>query len=150
MTCLSSMSDNISELLMLIIKFTTYRHRILLKNLRHIDMHNYVPQDLPVKDFSELIGTAISEHTTRQRLVLYDTDTIQFNPGGDIQIRPQEDPLASRLHRKDRNAYRSYINEKLRENRLNQNIAVQLLKDKEHKVLWIQEEPHSRMECNVR
>lgn len=149
MTNLSCISDNISELLMLIIKFTTLRHRILLKNQSYHNKDTYIPQDLPIEDFSELINTAITEHATHQRLVLYDTDTIQFYPGGDMQIHPQEDPLATRLLRKDPAAYLSYIRIKLNENKMNQKIAVQLLKQKEHNTLWIQEESHAYRVCHV-
>jgi hypothetical protein len=154
MTGLSSVSDNISELLLLIIKFTAHRQRLHLKNLKHTDNHHYRPLDLPVEEFSTLIHTAISEHTLHQRLVLYDTDTIQFHPGGDLHIHPVEDPLALHLHRKDRKAYIAYIHGKLHENSLNQQIAFQLFKDKEHKVFWIQEEtarhPNSQIKCNLR
>ena len=123
-------TDNITELLVKIIEFTQARQKILTRNINHIDEPGFVPHDLAVGEFSELLNNAINEHTKNQRLLLRDTDNVKFGHAGTFQAKPIVDEIAERLLEENRDEYIELQINKLLENSLNQQVAAELLKEK--------------------
>ncbi|MHC4624708.1 MAG: hypothetical protein ACYS4W_12490 [Planctomycetota bacterium] len=127
----SLITDNVAELLVKIIDFTNTRQKLLYRNITNIDTPDFVPCDLPVHEFSDLLDDAISEHIRAQRLVLCDTDNISFGLNGSFDVKPVPDKSAASLLRENRNEYLELQVNKLLENSLNQRIAAELLKQKQ-------------------
>jgi flagellar basal body rod protein FlgB len=124
-------SDGITELLLKIIEFTQIRQKILIQNVNSIQTPGFVPRDLPVAEFSNLINIAISEYSTSQRLVLCDGQNVKFGQAGCFETAVLVDQDAQKLLEEDRDEYlRAQIN-KMLENTLNQKIALELLKQKQ-------------------
>ena len=124
-------TDNITELLVKIIKFTERRQKVLAGNINNMSKDNFEPQDLAVNEFSQLLNYAIDEHTQNRRLVLCDTDTIKFGRGGAFETRPVFDKCAKELLDKNPDEYLDFQINKLLENALNQKLAETLLRQKE-------------------
>jgi hypothetical protein len=125
-----TITDNIAELLVKIIEFTQQRQRILVNNINNMHTNNFEPQDLAVKEFSDLINSAIDEHVSSSRLLLCDTDTIKFGMGGNLKIKALPDICARELFKKSKGEYLELQINKLLENSLNQKIAAGLLRQK--------------------
>jgi flagellar basal body rod protein FlgB len=66
----SLVTDNITELLVKIIEFTQTRQKILTQNVNNLHTLGFVPQDLAVDEFSDLLNGAIDEHIRSRRLLL--------------------------------------------------------------------------------
>ncbi|MBN2456783.1 MAG: hypothetical protein JXB29_09665 [Sedimentisphaerales bacterium] len=126
----STAIDNIAELLLTIIQFTQARQKVLSRNINDIDKLGFVPMDLAVDEFSELLHMAINEHTQSQRLLLVDTDHIKFGESGSLDVKPVQDEDAMELFEHNRDEYFEQQISKLMENSLNQRVATELLKDK--------------------
>ena len=124
-------TDNITEILIKIIEFTQTRQKILSRNINSIDTSGFVPKDLAVDEFSELLNTAIDEHVRNQRLVLYDTKNIKFGTAGSFQAETLIDKSAKKLLGEKRDEYLELQINKLLENSLNQRVAAELLKQKQ-------------------
>lgn len=124
-------TDNITELLVKIIRFTETRQKILTGNINNMRNPDYEPKDLDVNKFSQLLNYAIDEHTQNNRLVLCDTDTIKFGKGGSFEVRPVFDRYARELLDKNPDEYLEHQINKLLENALNQKVAETLLRQKE-------------------
>ena len=127
-------TDNITEILTRIVKFTQTRHKILIQNIIHIRDPEFVPKELEVDEFSLLLSRAVDEHVRNQRLVLHDTENIKFDPEGCLNIRPIVDELSKKLFKENREEYLERQMTKLWENSLNQKLAAELLKQKEGKI----------------
>jgi len=127
----STITDNITELLIKIIEFTQTRQKILTQNINKIDSLGFEPKDLEVDEFSELLHNAISEHTRSQRLVLRDTENIKFGTAGTFDVTPIIDKYSKELLEENRDEYLELQINKLLENSLNQRVAAELLKQKQ-------------------
>jgi flagellar basal body rod protein FlgB len=121
----------LTEILSYIINFTQARQKILIKNINSADDPKFVPQDLPVNRFAELLNIALDEHLTEQRLLLCDTNEIMFKENGAFEIKSSIDHNALSMLRKDKNKYIEMQIEKLLENTLNQRFAAETLSQKQ-------------------
>ncbi len=124
-------TDNITELLVKIIEFTQTRQEILTQNINNIHSPGFVPKDLVVDEFSDLLNNAIDEHIQNQRLVLRDTENIKFGIGGSFEAKPVVDKYARELLGEDQNEYLKLQMNRLLENLLNQRVAAELLRQKQ-------------------
>ena len=124
-------TDNITEILIRIVKFTQTRHKILIQNIIHMRDPEFVPKELEVNEFSSLLSHAVDEHVRNQRLVLVDTENIKFDVEGRIEIRPIVDELGRKLFQQNREEYLERQIDKLWENSLNQTLAAELLRKKQ-------------------
>lgn len=124
-------TDNITELLVKIIKFTKARRRILMHNVNNLHNPSFVPKDLPVDEFSKSLDYAITEHTLNQRLLLCDSENIKFGSEGNFQVEAVVDKDAHDLLAKNKDEYLEIQINKILENTLNQRVAAELLRQKE-------------------
>jgi len=133
----SLITDNIAELLVKIVEFTQTRQKILSQNINSVHSFGFVPRDLEVDEFSELLKDAIEEHIRRQRLVLRDTENIKFGVSGSFEVKPVVDEYAKELLEENRDAYLELQISKLLENSLNQRVAAELLRQKQQGMISI-------------
>jgi flagellar basal body rod protein FlgB len=124
-------TDNITELLVMIIEFTRARHKILVQNINDIDIPEFVPKDLLTDEFSNLLNNAIDEHIENQRLLLRDTENVKFGINGSFEVEPVVDKCARELLEENRDEYIELQINNLLENTLNQRVAAELLKQKQ-------------------
>ncbi|MHC4658831.1 MAG: hypothetical protein ACYS83_06590 [Planctomycetota bacterium] len=134
MNLTSLITDNITELLVKIIKFTQARQKLLGQNINNIHSPAYVPKDLTVDEFSELLNGAIDEHIRSRRLVLRDTENIKFGINGSFEVKPVVDKYAKVLLEENHDEYLQLQLNKLSENSLNQRIATELLRQKQRMI----------------
>ena len=127
----SLITDNVTELLVKIIEFTQTRQKILTRNINNLHTLDFVPQDLVVDEFSDLLNGAIDEHVRNQRLMLRDTQNFKFGSSGDFDVKPVVDQHAKELRDQNPDEYIELQVNKLTENSLNQRIATELLKQKQ-------------------
>ena len=127
----SLITDNITELLVKIVEFTRTRQKILSRNINNVHCFGFVPEDLAVDEFSELLNEAIGEHIRSQRLVLRDTENIKFGVSGSFEAKAVVDEYAKELFEENRDKYLELQINKLLENSLNQRVAAELLRQKE-------------------
>ena len=130
MNLASLISDNINEILVKIIKFTKTRRKILIQNITNVRNPGFVPKDLAVNEFSDLLNNAIDEHIQHQRLVLLDTENIKFGNNGNFEVKPVIDEQSKELLEENQDEYFELQINKLWENSLNQKVAAELLKQK--------------------
>jgi len=128
---MSQITDNISEILNKIVMFTQTRQKILIQNIINIHNPGFVPQELEVDEFSNLLSNAIDEHVRNKRLVLRDTENIKFGVSGSIELNPVIDEHGIKLLEEDREGYIERQMNKLWENSINQKVAAELLKQKQ-------------------
>ncbi len=128
MDALLSIPDNVSEVLVKIIRFTDLRRRFLHQNIHHVDDPGFTPRDLPVREFAEVLSEAVAEHLRSHRLLFRDTAGVKFGPNNTMQIQPVVDTHAWGLLRTDRDEYMELQINKLLENSLNRQIAQELLR----------------------
>ncbi|MHC4323166.1 MAG: hypothetical protein ACYSUX_02720 [Planctomycetota bacterium] len=131
MNLMSLLTDNITEVLIKIVKFTQTRQKILMQNIINVRNPGFVPKELEVDEFSDVLNNAIDEHIRNQRLVLRDTDNIKFGAGGGIEFQPIDDKHGIKLLEDDRDKYIERQIKKLWENSLNQKLAAELLRYKQ-------------------
>ena len=124
-------TDNISELLVKIIEFTENRQKILTRNINCMHRCDFVPMDLAVDEFSDLLNTAIEEHLCSDRLVLCDTANIKFDVEGELKVEPVIDGGALELFKDSQDEYLEDQINRLLENALNQRVAAELLRERE-------------------
>lgn len=127
----SMLTDNITELLIKIIEFTQTRQKILTRNINRMHYAGFVPMDVAVEEFSELLNMAIDEHMQNQRLLFCDTENIKFGADGDLEVEAVIDEYASELLEDSRDEYLEEQINKLLENSLNQRVAAELLRERE-------------------
>jgi len=130
MNLLPLVNDNITELLIKIIEFTQIRQKTLIQNIKSIHSSGFVPKDLRVDEFCNLMNNAINEHIQNQRLVLRDTENIKFSISSSFEVKPMIDEYAKELLEEKRDEYLELQINKLLENSLNQRIAAELLKQR--------------------
>jgi len=131
MNLMSLITDNITEILIKIVKFTQTRQKILIQNIINVQNPGFVPQELEVDEFSDLLNNAIDEHVRNQRLVLCDTENIKFGASGSIELKPVIDEHGIKLLEDNRDEYIERQISKLWENSLNQKVAAELLRQKQ-------------------
>lgn len=131
MNLMSLMTDNITELLIKIVKFTQTRQKILIQNIINFQNSGFVPKELEVNEFSDVLNTAIDEHVRNQRLVLRDTENIKFGASGSIELKPVIDEHSIKLLEENQDEYIERQINKLWENSLNQKLAAELLRQKQ-------------------
>jgi flagellar basal body rod protein FlgB len=124
-------TDNITELLTKIIEFTQTRQKILTQNMNNIQSQGFIPKDLNVDEFSELLKDAVNEHIRNQRLLLRDTENIKFGEEGRVEIRAIPDKYAKEMLENNPDEYIELQINKLLENSLNQRVAAELLRQKQ-------------------
>ena len=131
MNLMSLITDNITEILIKIVKFTQTRQKILIQNIINVQNPGFIPKELEVNEFSDVLNNAIDEHVQNQRLVLHDTENIKFGAGGGIELKPIVDEHGIKLLEENRDEYIERQINKLWENSLNQKLAAELLKQKQ-------------------
>lgn len=131
MNLTSLITDNVTEILIKIVKFTQSRQKILIQNIINIHNPGFVPKELEVAEFSDVLNNAIDEHIRNQRLVLFDTENIKFGATGDLELKPIIDEYGEKLLEEDRDEYIEWQIDKLWENSLSQKVAAELLRQKE-------------------
>jgi flagellar basal body rod protein FlgB len=124
-------TDNVTEILIRIIKFTQTRHKVLVQNIINMRDPGFVPKELEVNEFSNVLSHAVDEHVLNQRLVLHDTENIKFNGAGRLEVQPVVDEIRKKLCEEDRGQYVEQQMNKLWENSLNQRLAAELLRQKQ-------------------
>lgn len=135
MNLTSLITDNVAELLSKIIEFTENRQKLLIRNINNIHKPGFVPKDLNVREFCDLLNNAIEEHLRCRRLVMYDTEHIKFGAAGSFQTKPMPDYDAQKLLCQNRDEYLQLQIDKLLENSLNQRVAAELLKQKDTTIM---------------
>jgi len=130
MNLTSLITDNITEILVKIIEFTYTRQKILTQNITNINNPGFVPKELAVSEFSNLLKNALNEHIRNQWLIMRDTENIKFGPGGNFVAKPMVDKKSKELLEQNRDEYLELQIKKLLENSLNQRVAADLLRQK--------------------
>jgi flagellar basal body rod protein FlgB len=120
-------TDNITEVLTKIIEFTSNRQKILTENLHNVHNFGFIPKDLAVNEFSDLLDSAIDEHVRNKRLVLCDTKNVTFGQDGVFEAKPVTDSFAQKLLDENKDEYVELQVNKLIENAINQRLAAELL-----------------------
>jgi flagellar basal body rod protein FlgB len=131
MNLMSLVKDNITEILIRIVKFTRIRQKILIQNIINFQNPGFVPKELEVNEFSEVLNYAVDEHVRNRRLVLRDTENIKFDAPGGIDLKPIVDEHSIKLLEENRDQYIMRQINKLWENSLNQKLAAELLRQKQ-------------------
>ena len=98
-------TDNITEILAKIIKFTKTRQQILMQNINNVHNPAFTPKDLAVDEFCRLMDGAIHEHLRSRCLVLCDTENVKFGAEGTFEVKPILDEHARKLLEKNQNEY---------------------------------------------
>jgi flagellar basal body rod protein FlgB len=127
MNLLSLVPNNLSEVLLKVLRFAEFRRDVLQHNLQRAEEADFRPQDMPVAEFAAALEAAVIEHLQYNRLVFRDTDNVRFGPDGSIELRAVPDERAETLLHTDRNAYLEHEKRLWRENALNQAVAQELL-----------------------
>lgn len=127
-------TDNITEILIKIIEFTHNRQKILTQNISNVNNLGFVPKELAVKEFSDLLNNALDEHIRNRRLILRDTENIKFGVKGSLAVKPVVDEHSKELLKENRDRYLELQINKLLENSLNQRLAAEFLRQKQKAV----------------
>lgn len=122
----SSNTENILELLNMILHFTKSREQVLIDNIRFLQKPGFVPKDLDAEAFSQVVDTALTEYMIYNRLVLRDTEHIQFLREGTFHVTPAEDEDAVKLQ-PHTERYFQYQAQKLAQNATNARVAQRLI-----------------------
>jgi flagellar basal body rod protein FlgB len=124
-------TDNITDILIKVIEFTVATERVLQKNIQNVNQEGYIPLGFEVEDFCHILNIALDEHLRTKRLVLIDTDSIKFGESGNFALKAVPDDKARQLRLDDADGYLEQQMNRLMENKLNQNVAKHILKQKE-------------------
>ena len=124
---LSTITDNVTELLAKILEFTERRHKILTHNIEAVEAPDFVPRDLDVAEFADLMSEAVVEHIRSKRLLLRDSSNVNFGPAGSFQTVPIVDEYAKWLFENDTKKYLKHQIDKLSENLINNRTANELI-----------------------
>jgi flagellar basal body rod protein FlgB len=124
-------TDNVSELLVKILEFTRARHEVLVENIDDMYNPDFLPKDLDVEQFAELMDEAIDEHQLCGRLRLRDTRYIKFGENGRFEVHVVVDEDAKELLEQNVKDYVKLQKNKLKENLVNYRLAREILKQKQ-------------------
>lgn len=125
-------TDNITEILMRIIEFTDRRREVLTRNLFDYKSDDFRPKDLAVSEFAECMTEAVSEHLQSRRLLMCDKANVSFGEEGTFNTCEIVDSESEALLQSNTKQYLQTQINKLSENLMNNRIAVELLKQKNH------------------
>jgi flagellar basal body rod protein FlgB len=131
MNLLRLVTEDIPELLVKIIEFTHIRQKILIQNITNCHSPGFVPKDLEVNEFCNLLNDAIDGHIQNKRLILRGTENIKFHINNGLQIKSVADEHARQLLKENREEYLELQTNRLFDNSLNQRIAAELLRQKQ-------------------
>ncbi len=134
MDLMSLATDNITEILTKIVEFSQTRQKVLIQNIINVDHPEFVPKELEVHAFSNLVNDAIDEHIRSRRLVLRDTQNIKFGVNGGFEVTPVVDEQCRQLLAENQQQYIERQIGKLWENSLNQKVAAEMLKQRQETV----------------
>lgn len=126
----SKINDNVTELLDKILNFVQRRKQQLTENITNVNTPGYIPKDLDVKGFADLMTRAVAEHMQSERLLLCDNEYIKFGPDGEFESIPMVDHHAYELLCRDSKAYLEIQLKKLAENLANYKAAREILRHK--------------------
>ena len=126
----SIITDNVTEVLVKVIDFADRRHTVLTRNILGVNTEDFLPMDLDVEQFANVMMVGVGEHIRSERLLLRDSENVKFGAGGDFESPAIVDYEAVRLFKEDIDAYIEFQIEKLSENLLNKKVAAQLLEQK--------------------
>jgi flagellar basal body rod protein FlgB len=124
-------TDNVAELLVKILEFTQVRHKVLAENIYDMRSPDFLPRDLDVQQFAELMEKAIDSHQSNGMLLLRDTQHVKFGMGGCFELETVVDEKARGLLKRNVRDYLELQKQKLRENLFNYRLARELLKQKQ-------------------
>ena len=124
-------TDNITEVLDKILEFTKRRDRVLIQNIKEVHTKGFVPKDLDVMEFAELMSFAITEYIRSERLLLRDTENLKFGAEGSFETLPIVDEYAKEILERDTKKYLEIQIKKLSENLINNKVAIELLEHKQ-------------------
>ena len=124
-------SDNLTEVLEKIIEFTSRRDKVLTRNIEKFNTDGFVPKDLDVTGFADLMTMAVAEHIENDRLLLRDNDNIRFGRAGSFEAANVVDSRAAKLLKVNRKKYIEMQVNKLSENLVNKRMALELLEQKQ-------------------
>ncbi len=127
----STITDNVTELLLKIIDFTERRRLVIRNNITNVNTPGYIPQDLDVECFAELMTRAVAEHVRSERLVLCDSENIKFGAEGAFESLPVADEQSDKFLEEDPQGYLEQQVDRLAETLLNNKVARQLLRQKQ-------------------
>ena len=125
-------ADNVIEVLEKIVEFTKRRHELLTDNILNVATDGYIPMDLNVDGFADVMAQAIAEHIENDRLVLRDIEDISFGENGSFNSTASVDNYSHSLLRDDVKDYLRHQIRKYSENLLNKKIAFELLKQRQN------------------
>lgn len=127
-------TDNINDLLCRIVDFTDHRKAILTRNLFDYRTAGFEPLDLPVCEFASAMTCALAEHLHHRRLVVQDSDHLKFGDGGQVAISPVVDSQGKQfLENGQAEIYLNHQLQKLSENLIHQQLAAELLRQKQQR-----------------
>jgi flagellar basal body rod protein FlgB len=127
MDLLSLIPDNLSDVLVKIIRFTELRREVLHDNIHRMDETDFRPMDMPVLEFASALSGAVVGHAESHRLIFRDTDHIQFGSAGSMTIQVRPDECAEALLAVDRSEYIRYQIKRRLENTSDRKVAKELL-----------------------
>jgi flagellar basal body rod protein FlgB len=130
-----TVTDNITELLNHIIDFTERRKEVLTRNLSDCHSVDFVPKDLAVHEFADILTHALAEHLQNKRLLLEDRQNVRFYSQGEFAAAPMADNESMTLLRSNLQAYIQEQIRKLSENLIHSRLAGELLRQKRQKEL---------------
>ncbi len=128
MKCSPAKTDHIAQVLNMIIEFTEKRDKLLTLNMRNANNGQYIPEDLDVTIFADLMGQAVGEHILNNRLVFQDSESVHFGTDGTFDCESKVDVQAKKLFDEDKKRYLELQIKKLSENMINHRIANELLR----------------------
>lgn len=129
----SSTIDNVTEILTQIIEFTERRREVLTRNLFDYKNDGFRPYDMPVTEFADCMTEAVTEHVRSRRILVCDREHVRFGQDGCFDAEPVVDGKAENLLSSNPKQYLRLQIHKLSENLMNHKIAVELLKQKQHR-----------------
>ena len=116
--------DNITGVLVAVLKFTRSRHKLLVSNMTNARTPGYVPMDLPVNEFAEMMERVVDEGAFNGRIAGCCGDNVRFN------AQPIVDDYIKHLFENDTKEYMKLQKKKIVENLQNQRVAAELLLEK--------------------
>ncbi len=126
-----TIADNITGILSSIIEFTERRRDVLRRNIFDYRKADFRPMDLAVGEFADRLTRGLAEHLHCKRLILNDSEHILFESEGRFIAISVVDDTAEALVQSDPKGYLKEQIRKLSENHLHNQIAVELLTQKQ-------------------
>lgn len=124
-------TDNITDVLVKIVEFTNTRQKILTRNINYHTEPDFVPQDLEVDEFADIMQFAVDEHLKSKRLALCDSENVKFGANGSFRVQPTVDHKARKMLNINKDKYIEMQVDKIIENKINHRLAAELLRQKQ-------------------